>query len=508
MAATKPKARKPKATTPKAAVVDMEAMAALASIVGGTLGAYTRPLPHTSIALLAAYSRIPQLRAPFARMASGMNAPVWRLFGYQPEPGAAFQRHHRLQRLTHAQREREIQLAGPTLVPWELARPGARHDFYDLIRGSGPLTGVLMQVTDLHRELAGEAFWYLQRNGLRRPAAAWPIPPHWVTQKPTLDGQSPFYRVQFNGATIEIPESEVLAFPDPDPVNPYGRGAGAGMALGDESNTASALSKHLGAFFENHAVPPMVIMPDSQLGGTDGKGRLQQLEDRWIAKTQGRERRGIPYFSNIKLLLKELSGTFNEMQVAELLKLNWNICRMTLCEPPEVLGNVENANRSTVGAAYDLHSRLNLVPRLDFFQCVMQVGLIERWYDPRLILLYDSPVDHDNEFTLRLIGYVPEAFSVNELRQLGHQDLLSNAAGGNLHIVRKGISFAPLRETVAETPAVASSGNGHDHATAAAMAEGDPMSKWQRQSLHRYIELLPDETLPDVAARFTAEGHA
>jgi hypothetical protein len=389
--------------------------------------------------------------------------------------------------------------------------PIVDHQFYDLLNGGTGMFsgGLLLKVITLHLDLAGQAFLFKQRDAFRTPVAAWPIPPHWVTSRPTVDDSSPFYTIECLGKKISIPRSEIIHFLDPDPLNPYGPGMGAGAALGDEANIASALARHIGAYWENHAIPPLVVMPKVPIMGTDTVERLKLLENKWIEKTQGKNRRGVPYFSNIELMIKELSGKFEENQVAELLRLNWDICRQTLGEPPEIIGDIRNANRSTIGAAYDLHARLNLVPRLEYLCGNLQIQLIEADYDDRLILTYESPVDLDNEFRKGILAYAPEAWTVDEIRDLAH--LPPDTSGnGNLRIMRKGASFRKLAETEDvevedgddDVPTV---GNGHDTSVDPIGSDDNATATWQRQVLAQWISKATPDVLNAISSQFSAQ---
>lgn len=473
----------------------------LQRLLTGTLGAYTPPLRRDGAGMLAAYSRVPQLRTAFARLATGCAAVPWHLHGYAPSenPDGPYVRHRALQRMRLAARERTYAQLKSSLIPV------TDHPFYDLIDGSELFAGgLLVRLTCLHLGLAGDAYWYKQRDSLRTPVAAFPIPPYWVTRHPSLDDSDPFYEITLHGKTIRVPRSEIIRFTDPDPLNPYGRGVGPGAALGDETNTGEAISKHLSAFYHNYAVPPMVIMPDQPIGGFDAADKLHRKELEWIEKTQSRFRRGVPYFSNIKLHIKELSGKFNEMQMAELLQLNWGFHRRVLGMSPEILGDTTNANRSTMTMAYEFHARMNMVPFLDYLCRKLQTDLIERDYDERLILSYESPVDKDSEYRKNLLAYVPEAFTVNQIMEMAHFPLIPGAAG-ELRIMRKGARFGRLVETP-DSEAVGDPemdppplGNGHDEEAQAIMDEHPQL----RQALAAYTDYVTSTT----AERLNGQRH-
>ncbi len=414
-----------------------------------------------------------------------------------------------MQRTFLQSREQYFKTLGPTLIPW----PDHPY-FYDLIDGADIFSGgLIMRMLCLHLDLAGRAYLYKQRNGLRKPVAVWPIPPFWVTRRPSLDESYPFYELRFRVGRVEVPKSEIIAFLDPDPLQPYSDSAGPGLALGDETNTAEALSKMLSSYYENRAIPPMVIMPKIPIMGVDAREKLKVREGDWIERTQSKLRRGIPYFSSVELIIKELAGKFQENQLVELLHLNWDIHRQTLGEPPEVLGDLRKTSRSEIGAAYELHARLNLVPRLDYACRVFQTQLIERDYDDRLILSYESPIDRDSEYRLRMLAYAPEAMVIDEIREMGHWPPDPSGQGRVLRIMRKGTSFGRLVETLPDqksAPApVTGSGNGHDRTAQAVIDLSDPDlidEAHLREALMRYIELASPEQVAMLTEQLGSAG--
>ena len=55
--------------------------------------------------------------------------------------------------------------------------------------------------------------------------------PSWVKEVPTFTSDQ--YKIQIGGKDVDVPGSEIIAFNEPDPANPYWRGAGVAEALAD-----------------------------------------------------------------------------------------------------------------------------------------------------------------------------------------------------------------------------------------------------------------------------------
>jgi hypothetical protein len=161
----------------------------------------------------------------------GRGRPSWRLYAVRNRQ----RRYYRNIEMQYAKAQR-----------WEMLKAGLAatqveeitdHPLLTLLRQGNPmLTGInTRRLLQIHLELVGESFWVLERNKLRMPIGVWPIPPSWVQELPTL--KVPAYRIQFRGWNGIIPETEVVAFADPNPENPYGRGRGTAQSLADELDT-------------------------------------------------------------------------------------------------------------------------------------------------------------------------------------------------------------------------------------------------------------------------------
>jgi hypothetical protein len=107
--------------------------------------------------------------------------------------------------------------------------------------------------------------------------------------------------------------------------------------------------------------------------------------------------------------------------------------------PPEILGVIENSNRSTIDAAGFLFDLYVLTPRLEFLRTQLQEKIIPE-YDERLVLDYVSPVKEDRALQQEVMKAHPYAFLVDEIRARGGCDPLKDNLG-QLHAVPPGMTF-------------------------------------------------------------------
>jgi hypothetical protein len=113
--------------------------------------------------------------------------------------------------------------------------------------------------------------------------------------------------------------------------------------------------------------------------------------------------------------------------------------------PPELQGVIENSNRATIDSADYLFSRWTLVPRLEFLRATMQERLVPD-YDERLILDYESPVQDDKEFNLKVAQASPWSTMLDEWRAMRGAEPLPNEQG-KVFMVPFGLNPVPLQET-------------------------------------------------------------
>jgi phage portal protein BeeE len=279
----------------------------------------------------------------------------------------------------------------------------------------------LLKLTQEYLEIDGEAFWALERNQFGVPINAIPVPPAWISSKPSPD--HPFYEVRFSLVRETIPKEDMLLFHDPDPSNPFQRGTGIGQPLTREIDVDAYASEVERTTFANGARPDIAI---SMLDA--GEDEIAIVERGWLEKFQGIWNRAKPVFTNREMKIQEL-GTRYEKELPEMRKYQRDIMLQVAGLPPEIIGNIEN--RSTVTAALDMFQRLKVRPRLELNRQIMQRGLLP---DGGFLLDFDDPVDDDNQFQLNSMQVAPWVPTLNEWRKM--QNLPPDTGpAGDMHMV-------------------------------------------------------------------------
>lgn len=314
------------------------------------------------------------------------------------------------------------------------------HPLLDLLHtgtGNPRLNGfAALQVTQAHLELSGEAFWLLEPGELGVPKAFWPIPPSWINNFPT-EG-SPFFELNApGGVQVRVPVSMIIPFIDPDPENPYTRGTGIAKALDDEIQIDEFAAKHAKSFFLNRARPDIIVS-----GQFISQKDAERLEHQWMSEHQGFWKAFKPLFFSQKIDVKELSQSFESLQMVQMRKHERDTFVSVFGAPPEKFGIIGESKRSTINAADYFWNKDLIRPRVEMIRRILQQVLVPL-YDERLILYYDTPVIQDEEFQLNAMHRAPWASTINEWRKVQGQETLG--AAGDVLVVPLNSQLIPVK---------------------------------------------------------------
>jgi hypothetical protein len=362
-----------------------------------------------------------------------------------------------------------------------------------------------VRTTQIHLDLVGEAFWVKERNGLGLPVGFWPVPPHWVTDTPTVKRRS--YHVSWSGWQGEIPDSEMLWLVDPDPANPYGRGSGIARTLTDELETDEYAARHTRMTFLNRARPDLIVWPEPTKNdaGTISEPAAQALAERWRNEHQGFWRAALPFFATRKIGVHEVSQSFQDLQLTELRKYERDMIVQVFGIMPEELGIVRDGalNRAALDSVDFLYKTNLIVPRIDFLCAYLQERVVPE-YDERLVVGYQSPVQADRQFQLDSAKAAPYTMTVDEWRRLQGLEPLPDGAGA-VFVMPANLVTSP--SLMAAPPVLAT---GHPTVTRAATVEAELLTDLDAMTeakdadglaiVQRELDDNPDD-LPELSRR-------
>lgn len=384
--------------------------------------------------LMIAYREQPWLRAVVGRIARGMASVKWTVYVRADEPSA--QKSGRRERsgpngkfhdvtgvpsfrwgrdfsvpdyqLSHgpaeqrAARRRELAAAG-------LLREVPDHPLLKLLAHPNPeITGrSALQMTQTWIDLKGEAFWLLGRiDGV--PTQYMPMPPHWVTAVPTRE--RPTFRVSFQSLQLEVRADDMVWMRDPDPENPYGRGTGVAEALSDELETDEHAARYVKNWFANGGMPSAIVAFEGA-----GLDVIERVKEKWAGAYGGTANAHRVHFAGGKMNAQKLDTSFKEQQITELRKAERDTVAQVFNVPPEVIGIIENSNRSTIDASTYIYVLGVEFPRAEFNRSELQAKLVPE-FDDGLCLECEVNIPSDENRRLSVMKAQPTVFSKNEWR--------------------------------------------------------------------------------------------
>lgn len=403
-----------------------------AALSGLLLGPDTgRPLVHAlpllpfsprrgARSVLVAYRENAWLRAVVDTVAEATATPRWRILKPVTAQGKALAASCKA--LGMESRTRDGRLERHKALARGLERGHlvecTSHELLNILEFPHPdFTGRALRIlAQVHLDLVGESFYWLRRtlDGGRRVAGYEVVPPHCVHQTPTDTGTH--YALTFNRFSGSVLASEVLWLRHLDPENPYGRGAGRGLALGDELDTAESLQRARKATFARGGLPAAVVGVDE---GPNGDDKAEELQAEYQDKFQKPEAAGRVWFVNGKVSLSQIQQDFRALQMDEAEKGLRDYVRQTYNVSPELMGDLTSSNRSTSEEAKYTLAEYAVLPRLEFQRTELQLRLVPR-VDADALLEYEDPRPQSWERTLQVMtGAFNEGFTWNEVRTFG-----------------------------------------------------------------------------------------
>lgn len=315
--------------------------------------------------------------------------------------------------------------------------PIGEHEAYELLDNPCPtfpeLDGwTLRYLTFAYVELTGECGWLKLRDG-KKIISLLPIPKAWIITKPTIGNH--FFEIMpygtLGGITLTVPPEDFIYFKDVNLDDPYGNGKGYSEAIADELETDEYAGKYQKNFFFNDATPPYIVT--GYQGNEQGADRLKKtLKEKIGGFRKARE----PAVLTGAMDVKPLGISPKELDMVESRKFLRDECLQHYQLPPEIFGIVENSNRATIESSFYLTQKNVLIPRLKFFERVLNNQLLNEWDD--VVCKHDIKVLEDEDLKLRIYEFgvqngcitqeqFCEQFGINPTPEEGHYIMPMNS---------------------------------------------------------------------------------
>ena len=297
-----------------------------------------------------------------------------------------------------------------------------RHRVLDLIKNPNPfMTKFDMFYTIQGQlDLSGNAYIMYERDSKGNIINLFPIIQDMLVEYPSsVNGFS--YKIQLNNSVFKVPCTEIIHFKEIDLNKPYGNGVSTASTLSDNVSTENYSSTRLKSFFYNDSQPNGIIGIDDM-----DDDSLLAFKERWLSEGQG-------FFNSYKMKFLNTTNikyiptqsNFTDSKILEVTKLQQETIRIAYGISPEVLGIVESSNRATAMTAKELFMTEVVEPRLIKIRDLLNITLLKE-YESDLALDFSKKSDTTSDRMLELVKIMPEAFTLNEVRELAGLEVVNS----------------------------------------------------------------------------------
>lgn len=236
-----------------------------------------------------------------------------------------------------------------------------RHAALDLWNQPNPFMPrqELVEVSQQHLDLTGEAWWVLARGPGKLPLEIWPVRPDRMAPKPDPKTYLSGYEYTSpDGERIPLGLDEVIFLRMPNPCDPY-RGMGPVQSLLTHLDAARYTAEWNRNFFANSAEPGGIIQVDKRLSDDE----FSEMSARW-----GEQHRGVANAHRVAIIEQsqwvDRKITQRDMQFAELQQVSRDTIREAFGLHVQFLGGSDAGHsRAEAEAAEVILARQKIKPR-------------------------------------------------------------------------------------------------------------------------------------------------
>ena len=332
-----------------------------------------------------------------------------------------------------------------------------KHEIYELLENPCPadrdLTGwTVRYFVFACYTLVGEAYLLKVRDPSGKVIGLQPVAPSWVIQQPTVNQR--FWEIYpfgtAGGNSIFVPVEDVISFKDIDLNDPYGRGRGTSEAIGDEIQSDEYASKYAKNLFFNDATPSAIIYAPQ-----GDKDTADQIKQSWLQKMAGYRHAKEPMvLTGEGSKFEKISQSPTELDFVESRKYLRDSANEHFHIPPEIMGILQNSNRSTIDSAEYLLNKNVLADYLRMFERVINSQLLWEDYDKerKFVLHHENNIAEDIAQKLQIAndGLSRGVLTVNDWRiAMGYE---ADERGGDVYLRSFGQVEKPFNSEPIELP--------------------------------------------------------
>jgi len=305
----------------------------------------------------------------------------------------------------------------------------------------------IMELTSIHMDLGGRAYWYLPRNGLRVPGEIWVLAPHLMKPVPSRDNFISGYVYRAGNEQIPFDKSEIIRFPMPDPLNQLG-GVGYAQAAAIELDSEAYAGRWNRNFFYNSARPDGAIETEENLTPE----QFEQLKEQWQSRHGGLGRAHKVAILEGGMKYQQIQLSQKDMDFSQLRKTTRENIMFAFGIPQSVMGVSENVNRANAEAGDYTFARWLVKPRLTRIKNKLNEALIPMFPMAKGVEIdFDEVVPEtiEQKKMLAETGLKSGFMTINEGRKLTGLDPIPS---GDVLLIPLNMIPSPANETLEYNP--------------------------------------------------------
>jgi HK97 family phage portal protein len=270
------------------------------------------------------------------------------------------------------------------------------HPLLELLNSPNPFMTrtEFFETTFLHMELAGNAFWAVNRDKKGVPVELWPLNPQFMLVVPDKEKFIIGYIYNINNEQIPFAPDDIIHHKYSNPNDPR-MGMSTVQAAARPIDTDAHAGDYNRKFFYNSAQPDAVLYTDSEVDEKMYKRLVSQWRDTF-GGTANSHRTAI-LENGLKYMPRVLSQ--KDMDFLQGRNFNRDMILGIFGVPKGILGLDESMSRANLEAAQYGFMKGKIRPKMDRLTARITQDLAVQ-FDPKLLVSFTDPVPADKEFLL------------------------------------------------------------------------------------------------------------
>lgn len=293
------------------------------------------------------------------------------------------------------------------------------------------------EMTVLHLELSGDAFWAINRDEDGQPSELWPLMPNLVSVIPDKEKFIIGYIYTVNGQQVPFGPDDIIHHKYANPMD-FRRGMSTVAAAARAIDTDAHAADYNRKFFYNSAQPDAILYTDSEI---DEKV-YKRIQSEWADTYKGAANAHRTAILENGLKYQQISINQRDMDFLAGRNFNRDQILAMFGVPKSIIGLDDVISRANAETADYVFTKGKIRPKmLKLVNRINQDLAIQ--FDQKLIVSFTDPVPDDKDFELKQERQlVNVTHTVNEFRAARGLEPVSG--GDELYIASNMIPIAQL----------------------------------------------------------------